>query len=45
MKKAKNDKWAQLGRDLDKDAVSNQRKSWKRVNEGKIERGCCTQKW
>ena len=35
VRKAKNEEWAQLGRELEKDAVSNQRKFWKRVNEGK----------
>ena len=44
MRKAKNEEWAQLGRDLEKDAVImqlviNQRKLWKRVNEGKREKG------
>ena len=35
MRKAKNEEWAQLGSELEKDAVSNLRKFWKRVNEGK----------
>jgi len=35
VRKAKNEEWTQLGRESEKDAASNQRKFWKRVNEGK----------
>ena len=31
VRKAKNEEWVQLGRELEKEAVNNQRKFWRRV--------------
>ena len=37
--KAKNEEWAQLGRELEKEAVNKQRKFWRRVNQHRRSKG------
>ena len=39
VRKAKNEEWVQLGRELEKEAVNNQRKFWRRVNEHRRSKG------
>ena len=41
VRKAKNEEWVQLGKELEKDAKGNQRRLWARVNGSRGQRRAC----